>query len=180
MYALWERLRGSGENRGGIPVIAMLTQIVGLIRVGMPVVSCICRCIRKLLRVIQRVSILHSMKSYHQRNCKLRSNVYTVVDEVVTVLQRQPGGYMFWASLPQHGTHNSRKVRKVIADIVLDKLFSDDFVCILLKTALTDKGLPKQPLYTWLVDNIYGGNVQQLYGDWLKIGKGDSAATEQR
>jgi hypothetical protein len=64
-------------------------------------------------------------------------------------------------------------VRKKIADTLLHAFYDDNFISILLKGALDDKGKPRSDgtLYHWLLANVYSDNTQKLYADWLKVHK---------
>lgn len=100
-------------------------------------------------------------------HCKLRTSAYIVTDKIICILQNQPGGYLFWASLPRKGRHNSQALRRMLANEILTTLFSKSFLSILLCSALTDVGRPTTLLYKWLLTHVYNNKTHKLYNDWL-------------
>lgn len=107
------------------------------------------------------------------KNCKVRMKCYSAVDEMLEVLQHSPGGYRYWHSLPEKGRWNKVALRRRLATHLLNSFFGKEFVESLLLAALTQQGRPVEhsQLYNWLLVFIYSGDVQRLYGDWLKVDK---------
>lgn len=161
-----EVLAGEHNSESVVGTFALLTQLITITRYSCP---CVHWCVRMVTRVQRRLT----QHAPHVQHCKLRTLAYAVTDEIIAAIQRQPGGYTFWASLPHKGRHNAEAWRKTCTDTLLAALFSRAFLAILLRAALTPEGtpIPGSPLYTWLVEHIYSGKVHKLYRDWLKVQK---------
>ena len=111
------------------------------------------------------------MQVFKGRSCRLLFKAFFTADSIIYTLQHKPGGSLFWLNLPVVGRHNKTALRKSMAHTILSSLFDEDFIALLLRSALDEKGKPlgSGELYTWLLGNIYAGDVKMLYGDWLAV-----------
>lgn len=164
---------GSSDNEGEmdhvIGALTIIAQVIGVIKLIEPLVKVGVTYITQRLRNVHIARILRHMKAYHERNCKLRLLAYKVTDSVIDLVQHEPGGYTFWHMLHRTGHHSKSKVRKKICDRLLSNFFTDEFLTMLIQASVVDGGKPNGPLYTWLVDNVYSGDVQKFYKDWLEV-----------
>jgi len=98
---------------------------------------------------------------------------FSTADVIIDMIQQKPGGRVWWFSLGKKGRDNRDAIRKKIADTLLHSFYDDNFISILLKGALDDKGKPQgdKTLYQWLLSNVYSDSAQQLYADWLRVSK---------
>jgi hypothetical protein len=121
-----------------------------------------------IVRMIRRVAPRSG--GLQRKNSKLRVLAFSVTDGLVEIITQQPGGCSFWGLLPAKGLNNKLALRKKIASYLLSSFFSDAFLMMLLQSALTVEGRPLEnsQLYRWLLSDVYSGDVQRLYSDWLK------------
>jgi len=98
---------------------------------------------------------------------------FSTADVIIDMIQQKQEGRVWWFSLGKKGRDNREVIRKRIADTLLHSFYDDNFISILLKGALDEKGKPRgdSALYRWLLSNVYSDNVQKLYNDWLKVSR---------
>jgi hypothetical protein len=161
--------QGEDGSDQTLNVIVVFTQVITLARAIHPVLQWGVELVKMITRKCYRSQVRDVVITGH---CKVRSTAYAATDEIIELIQHQPGGYSFWGLLPQRGRHNKNALRKAIADQLLTTFFSPLFLTVLLQSALTQEGRPcDTPLYKWLVSYVYGNNIQRLYSDWLKACK---------
>lgn len=112
------------------------------------------------------------MRGYKGRNCKVLQRGYSVVDQIERLVKRYPGGYMFWEGLPEKGRKNTQTLRRRIVQCVLEGLYTDGFLTVLVNGSIDNNGRVKDSeLYRWVWKEIYGENTQEMYKDWLESKK---------
>ena len=97
-----------------------------------------------------------------------RQTVQTLIDSAL----HSPGGYLWWHSLPAAGRQSGHAIIKKWTATVLASLFPQTLLNAMLYAALSPSGIPDnrgELLYIWLVKNVYKGNVQMLYSEWLQL-----------
>jgi len=76
--------------------------------------------------------------------------------------------------VPKHGRRSQYSIRKTWTALLLNSLFPNSFLQILLSAALSENGVPNKQgerLYKWLLEYIYAGNIKYLYASWLEAKK---------
>jgi hypothetical protein len=161
------------SEKGVLGLVLIGTQLFTALTPFIPLIKLALQTVTKCLKSSVLSSILFKMRTFKNRNCKLRFMAFSTADVIIDLLQEKPGGSFFWRHLPLRGRDNRDAVRKKIADTLLHAFYDDNFISILLKGALDDKGKPRGDgtLYRWLLSNVYSDNAQKLYGDWLKASK---------
>ena len=161
------------SDKGWIGLVLIGTQLFTALTPFIPLIKLTLQTVTKCLKSSVLSGILFKMRTFKNRNCRLRFMAFSTADVIIDLLQEKPGGSSFWRHLPLRGRDNRDAVRKKIADTLLHAFYDDNFISILLKGALDDKGKPRGDgtLYRWLLLNVYSDNSQKLYSDWLKVGK---------
>jgi hypothetical protein len=161
------------SEKGVLGLVLIGTQLFTALTPFIPLIKLALQTVTKCLKSSVPSSILFKMRTFKNRNCRLRFMAFSTADVIIDLLQEKPGGSSFWRRLPLKGRDNREVVRKKIADTLLHAFYDDNFISILLKGALDDKGKPRGDgtLYRWLLTHVYSDNAQKLYGDWLKAGK---------
>ena len=154
-----------------VTTITFLSQLVLSLKPLLPLFTFLIEKVRVMIAAVVEKRAYKRPEKAHSRNCKLRKLSYIITDGVIDILQHQPGGYAFWGLLPTKGLNNKRALRTRIANYLLSTFFNDVFLEILLKASMTKEGRPieQSQLYHWLLLNVYRGDVQELYRDWLKV-----------
>jgi hypothetical protein len=170
---------GSGD-KGVVGLVLMGTQLFTALTPFIPLIKLTLQTVTKCLKNSALSRILFKMRTFKSRNCRLRFMAFSTADVIIDLIQDKPGGSSFWRHLPLKGKNNRDAVRKKIADTLLHAFYDDNFISILLKGALDDKGKPRGDgtLYHWLLANVYSDNAHKLYGDWLKAHKQQDAEGE--
>lgn len=160
-------------DRGVLGIVLLVTQLLTVCAPFIPLVRLSLQSMIKCLKSSYLSGIIFKVRTFKNRNCKLRYMAYSTADVIIDMLQQKPGGSTFWFTLPRRGRDNKDAIRKKIADTLLQSFYDDNFISILLKGALDSKGKPTgdTTLYQWLLTHVYSDNVQRLYADWLRVSK---------
>jgi len=161
------------SDKGVLGLVLLGTQLFTAIAPFLPLIKLTLQTATKCLKSIHLSGIIFKMRTFKNRNCKLRYMAFSTADVIIDMIQQKPGGRVWWFSLGKKGRDNRDAIRKKIADTLLHSFYDDNFISILLKGALDDKGKPQgdKTLYQSLLSNVYSDSAQQLYADWLRVSK---------
>jgi hypothetical protein len=159
------------NDKGVLGLVLLGTQLFTAVAPFLPLIRLTLQTAIKCLKSVHVSAIIFRMKTFKNRNCKLRYMAFSTADAIIDLVQQKEKGKSRWFSFPKKGRDNREVIRKKIADTLLHSFYDDNFISILLKGALDDKGKPRgdSALYHWLLTNVYSDNVQKLYHDWLKV-----------
>lgn len=161
------------SDKGVLGLVLLGTQLFTAVAPFLPLIKLTLETVIKCLKSVHLSGIIFKMRTFKNRNCKLRYMAFSTADAIIDLVEHTDKGKRGWFSFPKKGRDNREVIRKKIADTLLHSFYDDQFMSILLKGALDDKGKPRgdSALYHWLLTTVYGGSIQQLYHDWLKVSK---------
>jgi hypothetical protein len=116
--------------------------------------------------------LTHPFRNHLYTQC--RSVILTVLDTV----KQGKNGALWWHLLPIRGKGNRYALTRDFTRAVYTACYPPAMLSIMLRTALNDHGAIDsrgQPLYTWLLANVYNGSTEALYDDWLILIKMERA-----
>jgi hypothetical protein len=96
------------------------------------------------------------------------------IETLISSIAHQPGGYLWWDSLPNKGRHSQVTLTRNWTKLLYSSLFSSSLQRAMLSACLSSDGIPNNQghlLYTWLLVNIYNNNEAALYKDWLQLSR---------
>lgn len=161
------------SDKGVLGLVLITTQLFTALVPFLPLIKFTLQTVIRCLKGSCFSSIIFKMRTFKNRNCKLRYMAFSAADVIIDTIQQKPAGRVWWFSLSKKGRGNREVIRKKIADTLLHSFYDDNFISILLKGALDEKGKPRgdSALYQWLLNNVYSDNVQKLYNDWLRASR---------
>jgi hypothetical protein len=96
------------------------------------------------------------------------------IDTLTDNITHQPGGYLWWTTLPKKGRHSSVTLTRNWTKLLYTTLFPPLLQRAMLSACLSVDGTPNTQghlLYTWLLINVYNNNEVMLYKDWLQLSR---------